>query len=498
MIFARLNMSESPLSLSPKGGSQSLYVRISSAIMVISILSAIAFGSYVIAWLVQHNDFATLEGVWAIAAIFVGIAVPLSLHDIHLHLTHYYSPLQRFYVRILWMIPVYSLQSWLALRFKKERIYLVAWRECFEAYVLWSFFHLMLGFLGGKRSLGARLRLRAKKTGEEYLAHLPPCSWCCRRGWSSGARFVHRSAVGVYTYVLLRVLCTIMIVIAELAHAFKEEWANPVYAITTIIINVAQFAALYCLAIFYARLHDELMPMHPLGKFLVIKAVVFLSWWQGLIIAGAVSLKWIPAIGEHNAHDVSLILQDFAITVEMSLAAIAHVFYFSYSDFLVNDKPGQTKSPVEIMQKQQKALDQELEESYAAERQEALAKSQTEVSFDGISGVQASHRVFRQRKDEGEEVRDGPGAPNWAADLELKQRTVSSAVLDMMPIDVLQETGENVRTGFGLTHKWEKRKRERRAALSTWARSELDSLGSDAPVSPTSSVSNITSTTIKK
>ena len=52
-----------------------------------------------------------------------------------------------------------------------------------------------------------------------------------------------------------------MIVIAELAHVFKEEWANPVYAITTVIINVAQFAALYCLAIFYARLHDELMPM---------------------------------------------------------------------------------------------------------------------------------------------------------------------------------------------------------------------------------------------
>lgn len=260
VINMTTSVEQPPLTIN-RGGGQSLYVRISSALMLISILSAIAFGSYVIAWLVQHNDFATLEGVWAIAAIFVGIAVPLSLHDIHLHLTHYYSPLQRFYVRILWMIPVYSLQSWLALRFKKERIYLVAWRECFEAYVLWSFFHLMLGFLGGKRSLGARLRLRAKKTGEEYLAHLPPCSWCCRRGWSSGSRFVHRSAVGVYTYVLLRVLCTIIIVIAELAHVFKEEWANPVYAITTVIINVAQFAALYCLAIFYARLHDELMPM---------------------------------------------------------------------------------------------------------------------------------------------------------------------------------------------------------------------------------------------
>lgn len=479
--------SHSQLATIHKDG-KSLYVRISSGIMILSVLCALSFGGYVIGWLVQHNNFGTIEGVWAIAAIFVGIAVPLSLHDIHLHLTHYYSPLQRFYVRILWMIPVYSLQSWLALRFKKERIYLVAWRECFEAYVLWSFFHLMLGFLGGKRSLGARLRLRAKKTGEDYLPHLPPCSWCCRRGWSSGARFVHRSAVGVYTYVLLRVLCTIMIVIAELAHAFKEEWKNPIYAITTVIINVAQFAALYCLAIFYARLHDELMPMHPLGKFLVIKAVVFLSWWQGLIISGAVNVGWIPAIGEHSSHDVSVILQDFAITVEMSLAAIAHVYYFSYKDFLISNKPGQPKSPVEIMQQQQKVLDDELEVSYAAAREEA-AKSQTE-SFDSIHGVRGggtstNHSRSRKKDDLFGEVRDGPGAPKWAEDLELKHRTVSSAVMDMMPIDVLQETGDNIRTGFGLTHKWEKRRKERRAALSTWAKSELDNLGSDAPVSPT-------------
>jgi len=227
----------------------------------------------------------------------------------------------------------------------------------------------------------------------------------------------------------------------------------------------------------------------------VIKAVVFLSWWQGLIIAGLVSVKWIPAIGKHDAHEVSFILQDFAITVEMSFAAIAHVFYFSYKDFLINDKPGQPKSPVEIMQKQQKVLDQELEESYAAERIEASKSSspQTELSLDGISGVQASQRTFR-KKEEGlnsdEGGRDGPGAPNWAADLELKRRTVSSAVMDMMPIDVLQETGENVRTGFGLTHKWEKRRKERRAALSTWARSELDNLGSDAPIPPPPSSSS--------
>ena len=44
---------------------------------------------------------------FAIALLFVGIAVPLSLHDIHLHALHYVRPdIQRYYVRILWMVRV--------------------------------------------------------------------------------------------------------------------------------------------------------------------------------------------------------------------------------------------------------------------------------------------------------------------------------------------------------------------------------------------------------
>jgi hypothetical protein len=38
-----------------------------------------------------------------------------------MHCAHYVSPLQRYYVRILFMVPVYSLQSWLALRYPKEK-----------------------------------------------------------------------------------------------------------------------------------------------------------------------------------------------------------------------------------------------------------------------------------------------------------------------------------------------------------------------------------------
>lgn len=58
---------------------------------------------------------------WGVAAIFVAIAVPYSLHDIHLHMMNYVIPkYQKYYIRILWMVPIYSIESWVALRFKKE------------------------------------------------------------------------------------------------------------------------------------------------------------------------------------------------------------------------------------------------------------------------------------------------------------------------------------------------------------------------------------------
>jgi hypothetical protein len=75
----------------------------------------------VIIWYLAAFGGTTLQFAWAISGVFVCFSVAISVHDIHLHLTHYVSPLQRYYVRIIVMVVIYSIESWLALRYIEVR-----------------------------------------------------------------------------------------------------------------------------------------------------------------------------------------------------------------------------------------------------------------------------------------------------------------------------------------------------------------------------------------
>lgn len=56
---------------------------------------------------------------------------------------------------------------------------------------------------------------------------------------------------------------------------------NGGYLYITIIYNVSVSLALYALFLFYSATSDLLRPYEPVLKFLTIKSVIFLSFWQG-------------------------------------------------------------------------------------------------------------------------------------------------------------------------------------------------------------------------
>eukprot|EP00744_Colponema_vietnamica_P018958 GILI01026789.1.p1 GENE.GILI01026789.1~~GILI01026789.1.p1 ORF type:complete len:213 (+),score=34.75 GILI01026789.1:146-784(+) len=87
--------------------------------------------------------------VWLVAGFFSFGAVFISMYQIYGHLRHYSQPiLQRKILGIIWMVPIYAICSWLSLRFKDMAIYLDMLRDCYEAYVIYIFFALMVAYIG--------------------------------------------------------------------------------------------------------------------------------------------------------------------------------------------------------------------------------------------------------------------------------------------------------------------------------------------------------------
>lgn len=74
------------------------------------------------------------------------------------------------------MVPVYSAEAWMGLRFKEYTIYFDIMREVYEAFVIYCFYKLLFVYLGGREAV---VRLCRQKPQHR---HLPPFSflkpWC--------------------------------------------------------------------------------------------------------------------------------------------------------------------------------------------------------------------------------------------------------------------------------------------------------------------------------
>ncbi|XP_046394537.1 transmembrane protein 184C [Ischnura elegans] len=268
-----------------------------------------------------------------IGGVFVMMSLPISFWGIIQHLVHYTKPyLQKHIIRILWMVPIYALNAWLGLAFPVVSIYLDSLRECYEAYVIYNFMVYLLNYLNSRMNLEASLAMKPQ------VYHIFPL--CCLQPWEMGSEFVHMCKHGILQYTVVRPFTTIVSFICEMNHVYGEgEFRGDVaFPYMIAVNNLSQFVAMYCLVLFYKANREELAPMNPIGKFLCIKAVVFFSFFQGVIIAILVYTGVISSVFGTNdsgsIKDISSKLQDFLICIEMFLAAVAHHFSFTYKPYI--------------------------------------------------------------------------------------------------------------------------------------------------------------------
>nr|XP_058148445.1 transmembrane protein 184A isoform X2 [Dasypus novemcinctus] len=102
------------------------------------------------------------------------------------------------------------------------------------------------------------------------------------------------------------------------------------YLYITLVYNASVSLALYALFLFYFATRELLRPFEPVLKFLTVKAIIFLSFWQGLLLAVLERCGALPEApgGRLGAGTLAAGYQNFATCLEMLLASVALRYAF--------------------------------------------------------------------------------------------------------------------------------------------------------------------------
>ncbi|KAF7295641.1 hypothetical protein MIND_01104300 [Mycena indigotica] len=273
--------------------------------------------------------------VLTVAGICTLVAVIASGMSIHFHLRNYRKPaLQRMVIRIMIMVPLYAISSLISLFSLDAAFFIDAIRDIYEAFVIYCFFVLLLSYLGGERSLLIMLHGRPPKDP------VFPVSLFKREIDVSDPYMFLFLKRGILQYVQVKPILAIATLILKALGKYNEGTlrSDSGYLYISIVYNISICLSLYCLAVFWMCVNDDLKPFRPVPKFLCVKGILFFSFWQALFISILVSAGAISHLGPYTRDEdkdtIALALTDLLICIEMPMFAIAHAYAFSYTDFV--------------------------------------------------------------------------------------------------------------------------------------------------------------------
>eukprot|EP00804_Cyclotella_cryptica_P029207 CCRYP_011648-RA/>CCRYP_011648-RA protein AED:0.06 eAED:0.06 QI:253/1/1/1/0.75/0.6/5/458/777 len=338
-----------------------------------------------------QDQFSTENSfmVYQLAGTFTLLGCLISMWHMTSHLRSFHQPfVQRKILAILWMCPIYSVTSWMSLVVPSIEGYLAILKDLYEAYVIYQFLSFLIAVLG-KGNRDAVVDLLAT-----HASHLSPpvrCFGWCRKelqytmtGEEATTDKNRQLADDVLLqcqlfamqFVFLRPLLT-----ATLFALKKIDYHGPMFGpgspfdhhdqdplvdgeaemavggglmdyrspqfYLVILENVSVFMAFSGLLKFYHAVQEDLSWCRPFPKFLCIKGVVFMTFWQGVIISLLADTTDLLSSSEGNEDQQEIMAkqtQNFLICLEMLGFSIAHFYCFPVEEWEEGYRPVQDKS----------------------------------------------------------------------------------------------------------------------------------------------------------
>lgn len=273
--------------------------------------------------------------IYQFAGTFAILGSLISIWHISSHVRKMNEPIiQRKIMGIMWMIPIYSVSSWLGLVFVEAQGYLSFLKDVYEAYVIYTFLSLLIAILGrGDRNVV--INQLTKQAESDHLnppLHVPILS---SRPTFPTPRHKAEAVLDqcqffCMQFVFLRPITSIVTVIAD--EFYENRWEPTMPQLyMTLITNVSIFFAFSGLMKFYHVMKDELIWCNPFSKFLCIKGIVFMTFWQQVaisFIAHAIYEDNEDDNADEKATEWGKRAQSGLICIEMFFFAIAHCFVF--------------------------------------------------------------------------------------------------------------------------------------------------------------------------
>jgi len=253
--------------------------------------------------------------------------------------------IQRYVLRIIALVPIYSVQSWLTLWPEGSAIRTIGvvygepFRDVYESYALASFLYYLVALAGGEDAMIDLLRRKDRSYGQHTMF---PFRYlvCCLTEWEMGEEFLLRSKQGVLIFATLNLVGAVAVIGLKPLGLYGGDSVNAVDprradVWINLILSGSMSWALYCLVMLYRAIKEDLKDWNLIGKFLCIKGVVFFTFWQGIVIIVIQhygGLSW----GNTESEDLKYVrekMQALLIIVEMLGFSIAHRFAFTYRDY---------------------------------------------------------------------------------------------------------------------------------------------------------------------
>ncbi|XP_077595744.1 transmembrane protein 184ba isoform X1 [Stigmatopora nigra] len=298
--------------------------------------------------LIQEQPiFLMTPAAQAVSGFFVWTALLLTCHQIYMHLRFYSSPReQRHIVRILFIVPIYAIDSWLSLLFftnDQFYVYFDTIRDCYEAFVIYNFLSLCYEYLGGESAIMAEIR------GKPIQSSCTSGT-CCLKGKAYSIGFLRFCKQATLQFCVVKPLMAAVTVVLQAYGKYRDGDFDAAsgYLYVTIVYNVSVSLSLYALFLFYLATRELLTPYRPVLKFFMVKSVIFLSFWQGFFLAIMEKCGAIPRISSLEVSvgegTVAAGYQNFIICIEMFFAALVLRLAFTYTVYV--DKSLNTLGPL--------------------------------------------------------------------------------------------------------------------------------------------------------